>query len=237
MRAMRRDRLEPRAWQADYIQLRALTVGMRRRIEERWQPGADIHVADIGCGDRPYQPLFAGRAGRYVGVDIAPGPGIDVVATAGDLPFESASFDCVLLNGVLQLVPDPDAALREIRRVLAPGGMLLLSTHGVGFADRASLDRWRWTHHGLAAALESVGPWRQLEILPAGGVLSAAAYLVGGEAEFAAHHAGAPLLAAPLCAGLNLLAWRGDLAVRWLFPDLPPDASVNYLACATAPAA
>ena len=46
------------------------------------------------------------------------------LAAAEDLPFSDASFDLVISNGTLNLVPDKPRALRELRRVLRPGGRL-----------------------------------------------------------------------------------------------------------------
>jgi hypothetical protein len=82
-----RDRLIPPPSQADSIQLRALTAQIRSRVHARWRLGAGISVVDVGCRDRPYEPLFAGRAASYVGVDVVDGEKVDVVAPGDALPF------------------------------------------------------------------------------------------------------------------------------------------------------
>ena len=53
-----------------------------------------------------------------------------VLADAQELPFEDASFDLVFSNLMLQWLAPPDTALAEMRRVLKPGGLLLLSSFG-----------------------------------------------------------------------------------------------------------
>jgi ubiquinone/menaquinone biosynthesis C-methylase UbiE len=60
------------------------------------------------------------------------GPIVPARADARDLPFDDASFDAAYLVTVLGEIPDPGAALREIRRVLKPGGRLVVGE----FADR-----------------------------------------------------------------------------------------------------
>jgi ubiquinone/menaquinone biosynthesis C-methylase UbiE len=60
------------------------------------------------------------------------GPIVPARAEARDLPFDDASFDAAYLVTVLGEIPDPAAGLREIRRVLKPGGRLVVGE----FADR-----------------------------------------------------------------------------------------------------
>jgi SAM-dependent methyltransferase len=223
-------RLHPFPWQADYIQLRALRIQIASRLVARFPDTHRLSVLDVGCSDRPYEPLLACYQTRYVGLDTNPGERVDVVGDAEALPFNDASFDCILCTQVLQYTRRPERAVAELRRVLRPGGMLFLSTHGVAFEDRDGGDRWRFTRFGLHTLMERAGTWDTIEVLPAGGVTCAANYLISGQLQSAAHRAGIPWLIAPLVLVLNSLAWNCDRVTRLLFPELPPDISVNYLA-------
>lgn len=84
------------------------------------------------------------RAGRSAEVSVVEAPG-------EDLPFPEGSFDTVAVTLVLCTVPDPDATLAEIKRVLAPGGQLLFLEHVR--SHEPGLARWQ-------DRLES--PWRFL---------------------------------------------------------------------------
>jgi SAM-dependent methyltransferase len=64
------------------------------------------------------------------------------------------SYDMVLSTQVLEHVSSPQAYLREAFRVLKPGGVLLLSTHGVYPDHGCPFDYWRWTADGLTLELE-----------------------------------------------------------------------------------
>ena len=78
----------------------------------------------------PYEQLLGG-ASRIVGFDVPGNAHADLHGSIDALPVEDASFDVVLCLQVLEHVPDPAAAVRELRRVVRPGGRVLASTHGV----------------------------------------------------------------------------------------------------------
>jgi ubiquinone/menaquinone biosynthesis C-methylase UbiE len=106
---------------------------------------------DLGCGEGHNTRMLAGRGARVVGLDIsdvfvqaAAAAGGDVsgytVADAGDLPFGAATFDAVTAFMSLMDVPDPDRTLREISRVLKPGGFVQFSV--VHPATSTPVRRW-----------------------------------------------------------------------------------------------
>lgn len=100
-------------------------------------------LLDIGCG-RGFLLGKLAEAGvdGLTGVDVYDDVEDDRFAYArGDvtqrLPFDDASFECVIAGEIIEHVPDPDCFLREIRRVLVPGGTLVVSTPNmVSWANR-----------------------------------------------------------------------------------------------------
>ena len=103
---------------------------------------AGEYVVDVGCGggiDSLIAAHMVGLSGRVIGVDMTPAmvrKARTSAAAAGTLnlefregfgealPVEDGWADVVISNGVLNLMPDKDAALREMARVLKPGGRL-----------------------------------------------------------------------------------------------------------------
>lgn len=91
-----------------------------------WVKGLTL---DVGCGGRPYEKTFFAGAERYVGTDyLSDRSKPELVCSAQDLPFAAEIFDTVVSTEVLEHVPDPARALREMRRVVKPTGALILTT-------------------------------------------------------------------------------------------------------------
>lgn len=89
--------------------------------------GASVRgaVLDLGCGRSPFRQLFAG-ASRYIRIDCYPVDADVIVADASALPLEPGSVDCILLSQVLGDVADLAKLFRELDRVLAPGGRIMI---------------------------------------------------------------------------------------------------------------
>lgn len=146
--------------------IRREVAGLAARI----RPG--IRILDAGSGQCRYRNLF--DHAHYVGVDFGRGEhhwdysGLDVVGHLEELPFADGSFDGVLCTQVLEHLAEPEAVLRELRRVTCSGGRLLL-TAPLGFGEhQVPHDYFRYTRYGLRHLLEKAG-WRIERIEPRGG--------------------------------------------------------------------
>lgn len=159
-------RLKPAFWHEYYWLLTRMAAAVRSAATEI-VPAR--HLLDIGAGSAPYRSIFSPRASLYWAVDIPGVQGCRVhLHPESDLPFRSGSVGVVLSSQVLEHVEDPARHLIEIRRVLAPGGSLVLSTHGTWFYHPHPKDLWRWTAAGLRKQIEMAG----FEIVSFQGVLS-----------------------------------------------------------------
>lgn len=134
---------------------------------------AGKRVLEVGCGQGADLSRFATNGADTFGCDFTPkhceisrrfvgvmgGSAQVVQASAVALPYESESFDLVYSFGVLLLVQDLDAAVREIHRVLKPGGTVITM-----FYNQLSLHYFLKTLHyyGVACDLEKLLGPRQL---------------------------------------------------------------------------
>jgi arsenite methyltransferase len=128
----------------------------------RLEPGE--RVLDLGSGagtDSLVASLMVGPEGSVTGIDMTPEmlekarAGADALGVsnvtfvegeAERLPFEDESFDVVISNGVIDLIPDKDAVFGEIYRVLAPGGRIQIADvtiqQPVSEEGRRKIDLW-----------------------------------------------------------------------------------------------
>jgi SAM-dependent methyltransferase len=114
----------------------------RRAILHMLKPRAGARLLDLGTHDGEFTMRVAARlrAGRVFGVElldvhaeIAKRRGIDVQVGDIDngLPFEDSSCDVVHANQVIEHIRRTDGFLSEVRRVLAPGGIVCISTNNL----------------------------------------------------------------------------------------------------------
>jgi SAM-dependent methyltransferase len=127
------------------------SFGARVALIERWRkPG---RLLDLGCGPGTFSVAARARGWTTLGLDInatsvahCRARGLDVLA--GGFPHPALvgeTFDVVAMNDFLEHLTDPLGALRTVRSLLAPNGVVFISTPDVG-AAMARLTKSRWLH-------------------------------------------------------------------------------------------
>lgn len=119
-----------------------------------------LHVAEAGAYDvngSPRPHVTGLSPASYTGFDSRPGPGVDVVADAADLP-RYGPFSLVVSTEMLEHAPDWQAATRGMITALAPGGVLVLTTRSPGFGlHEYPGDYWRFPVDVMRAILAGAG--------------------------------------------------------------------------------
>lgn len=115
-------------------------------------------LLDAGAGKLSYRHLVRPLCKEYKSMDFKrTHPELDYESDIQNMPLENESFDTVLSAEVLEHVPDPEKALREIHRVLKPGGKLVMSIPHLMYLHNEPHDFYRYTKYGLRTLLERVG--------------------------------------------------------------------------------
>jgi SAM-dependent methyltransferase len=142
-------------------------VGSFAGVANPWQLGRlapGERVLDLGSGagtDSLVAAQMVGEQGHVTGIDMTPemlakaraaaiemgAANVEFVESeAEQLPFADGSFDVVISNGVIDLIPDKDAVFAEIFRVLAPGGRIQIADvtiqNPVSAEGRRNIDLW-----------------------------------------------------------------------------------------------
>lgn len=234
---IRRSRRHPRPTQFDYVHVRRLVADLETTL--RRVARAHDRVLDIYCGSRPYDDLLPATT-EIVGLDVTGNPyGAADVVSDKFLPFPEGSFDLVMCIQAFDYVADPRHAVAEIRRVLRPGGAVVLTVPLVWEYDRTTPVH-RYSGPGLAALFEE---WRDVEVIENGGRAVAWATLTGSLvaiAERRAEAGGVGRLLHPVLAGvyglINVLGLVLDVGER-RYARGPHTLPMNLLLLARSPGA
>ncbi len=140
------------------------------RVIEHLRLPARARILDAGCGSGRNMVELARHGGTVTGVELsatsvslarARGVGEVIEGSVLSMPFDSASFDLAVSLDVIEHLQDDLGALRELRRVIAPGGALLITVPAYGWLwsghDEVNHHHRRYTRRTLERAAEQAG--------------------------------------------------------------------------------
>lgn len=116
-------------------------------------------VLDAGAGSAPYKPLF--EHARYESADFEqvdkPYAKSTYVCDLANIPVEAERFDAIIFNQVMEHLPEPLVALKELNRVLKPGGRMVATAPLFYEEHEQPYDFFRYTQFAWRHLMEQAG--------------------------------------------------------------------------------
>tara|TARA_R110002072_G_scaffold117281_14_gene248279 strand:+ start:10737 stop:11444 length:708 start_codon:yes stop_codon:yes gene_type:complete len=143
-------------------------------------------LLDIGCGKMPYKKYILDHSNvkSYTGLDIETARVYDDNVQPDftwdgiKMPFESEHFDCAFGTEVLEHCPEPEVVLKEVHRVLKPGGVFFFTVPFLWNLHETPHDEYRYTPFALERHLKNAG-FKEIELKATGGWHAAMAQMLG----------------------------------------------------------
>ncbi|MGR9105940.1 MAG: class I SAM-dependent methyltransferase [Gammaproteobacteria bacterium] len=138
-----------RPWHHQWLATKYLYHDLRAIL-----PRCGGKVLDVGCGDKPYKIWF-GHTEEYIGIDIYPGAAVDFsITNNGRWPLEDHRFDTVICTQVFEHIENIAFSFEEIKRVMKPNGVLILSVPFIYNEHGIPQDYRRFSYYGVHGLLE-----------------------------------------------------------------------------------
>lgn len=112
--------------------------------------GEATSILNVGGGPHRY-------SAKEITLNIRPFHNVDIVADAHNIPYQSNTFDSVICNAVLEHVHDPEKVVKEMIRVLKPGGFLYAEVPYLFFFHGYPNDYKRYTLEGMKRLFRKLG--------------------------------------------------------------------------------
>jgi SAM-dependent methyltransferase len=154
------------------------------------QYASDIHGRVLEVASNDYTQRFGGaRVSRPEVLHYVQGnPQATIVADLTDArEIPPNAFDCIILTQTLQFIFDVTAAVNTLYRILKPGGVLLVTCHGISQISRYDMEHWgeywRFTSLSARRLFTGIFPPKSVAVQTYGNVLAATAFLHGITAQ------------------------------------------------------
>lgn len=124
---------------------------LKSRLKNKF--GDDLHdkvILNIGSGTYRIDP-------EIINIDIFPFKEVDLVADVTRLPFVDHVADAIVCDAVMEHVADTEGILKEMVRVLKPGGLVFITVPFMYPYHSSPNDFYRWTKQGLSVLIEKYG--------------------------------------------------------------------------------
>ena len=137
------------------------TIRVRLLKEAFRNYGQSEVLIDLGCGPRPYFHLYKDYFSRTIAIEHPdtdfPKKNIDIFCSAVNIPLPDHSANAVLCTEMLHDIAEPELVLKEISRLLKPGGILILTTPFMVPVVDGDIDHYRYTRTGIRFLVHKAG--------------------------------------------------------------------------------
>jgi ubiquinone/menaquinone biosynthesis C-methylase UbiE len=212
-----------------YEEMFFYVADLGQQLVDYADPAPGARVLDVGAGRGACARAALARGCTVTAVDASAGmvqrlaqdyPEITArQLDAGRLDFADGAFDLVTAGFVLQVLDDPELALSEIRRVLAPGGTFALSV------ERQSLGRLRWLHE---LNIEFFAPGMELPEDDDGPLNAERTRALLSEAGFVDQHWRPVEMPLPMASEQELWNWLDSQGMVQAIESIPPERATEF---------
>jgi SAM-dependent methyltransferase len=164
------DRLAPSVFQYDYLVLKTLGRDIQSLVDRLPAMSTAPLALDLGAEKSPYAALLRQEGFEVRRLDLTVDSNPDYVGTVEDTGLENDRFDLILCTQVLEHCTNPWTAIRELSRILKPGGFAIVSVPHVWFYHPHPADNWRFTQEGVLRLCQA-GRMTLIELRSQGGTV------------------------------------------------------------------
>jgi len=143
---------------AEIIKGRSLGRILMNKYCEKYLGDLTGSIIDFGGGGRPSYAKYFDKDAKVTRTDYDESKNPDIVVDLNKpIELESSSFDNAILFNTIYILENPTASLKEINRILKPGGRLLLTSPFIFNEAPEPIDYWRFTSYGIEKVLRDAG--------------------------------------------------------------------------------